>query len=442
MDNYETIKLNNGEYYLATDIYDFDNAFFYGTNNNIRNIINKKKIANDDHIYAYIKNKEWILSNKKYCKSKVLLTKKWCIDNVPNFTKHSNVVAEIEKLPPLLDLDDDQKFTDGKAVYDIKIRGERDMDKCYFSVVDVGKAFELKNLSKTVTDKDKGYDKDIHYKYFTNVKFPKGKNMKVKKGQKDLVKVVYFTYSGIIRCLNVSKSKKAKLFQRWANKILFTHQFGNQEEKQELASKLLGTHYTAVKEVFKTSATTIPCIYLFTLGTAKQLRKSMTLPKTIKDDEVICKYGMTDSLERRSTEHARTFKKIKNANLHLKFYAYIDPQYISDAENDLSDYFNALNVKIKYDNMKELVSLSPKTMNGIIKKQFTNMTNLYAGHVKELINKIKTLEDKLILQEQLHKNELLQKEKELLQKEKELSEIKKDNEIQIMRLELEYLKKN
>ena len=113
MENYDTIKINENEYYLSNDIYDFSKSFFYGTGNNIRNIINKKKIDDTDYIFAYQKKGEWIVSTIKYCRAKLLLSREWCIDNVPKFAKHSTVVAELEELPQILELDDDQKFTDG-----------------------------------------------------------------------------------------------------------------------------------------------------------------------------------------------------------------------------------------------------------------------------------------------------------------------------------------
>ena len=78
--------------------------FFYGTRNNIRNIVEKKNIPKEDHIYAYKKQNKWILSNKKYNRSKLLLSREWCLDNVPKFAKHSKVVASTSKLPNKLEL--------------------------------------------------------------------------------------------------------------------------------------------------------------------------------------------------------------------------------------------------------------------------------------------------------------------------------------------------
>lgn len=101
MDNFTTIKINKNDYYLVNDIYDFDKSFFRGCNNNVRNIITKKDIERKDYIFAYKKNKELIISNAKYCKSKLYISKDWCINNVPHFDTNKNVKAEYEKLPPI-----------------------------------------------------------------------------------------------------------------------------------------------------------------------------------------------------------------------------------------------------------------------------------------------------------------------------------------------------
>lgn len=146
----------------------------------------------------------------------------------------------------------------------------------------------LKNLKNNVFRNNRGYKKHIHYKYFTFKKVDGVHNNKSKN-----YKTLYFTYKGLIRCLYVSNSSQAENFQDWTNKILFTHQFGNKEEKQQLASNLIGVDINTMKEVFNTNATTISCVYLFALGTAKELRKSMNIDDQYSDDHVICKFGFT-----------------------------------------------------------------------------------------------------------------------------------------------------
>lgn len=198
-------------------------------------------------------------------------------------------------------------------------------------------------------------------------------------------------------------------FTDWAADTLFTHQFGTMEDRQVLSSKLLGVHIKVIKEVFNTCSTNVPCVYLFTLGTVRDLRKSMKINVKYLDDMIVCKYGMTDNLLRRSTEHFKTFD-INNINLHLKYFAYIDQQYISKAETEISDYFDDIECKINYDKYKELIILDNNKLNKSVKQQYINLSNKYAGHIKELLRKISDIENKLILQEEKHKNKILEME--------------------------------
>ena len=43
-------------------------------------------------------------------------------------------------------MSEEEKFCDNDMIYNIKIRGQRDVDKCYFSVKDVTDVFDLPNL--------------------------------------------------------------------------------------------------------------------------------------------------------------------------------------------------------------------------------------------------------------------------------------------------------
>jgi prophage antirepressor-like protein len=53
-------------------------------------------------------------------------------------------------------------------------------------------------------------------------------------------KVLYFTYLGVLKLLFCAKgSEKAKRFQRWVTKILFTMQMGSQADKDGLAAEVL-----------------------------------------------------------------------------------------------------------------------------------------------------------------------------------------------------------
>lgn len=135
-----------------------------------------------------------------------------------------------------------------------------------------------------------------------------------------------------------------------------------------------------MKEIFNVNISPISCIYLFTLGSVKDLRLSMNIDKSFSDDKIVCKYGMTNNLARRTSEHVRTFKSIKNVKLHLKYYVSLDLRYIKQAESNISDYFTTTKCKLKYNGMKELVILDVIDIMNSVKKQLKNISNLYLNY--------------------------------------------------------------
>jgi hypothetical protein len=432
----ELINFDNSEYFNASDLFIKDPAYFYGCNNNPRNILNKKKIDSKNYIWAYKKKGEWTASSKSYARSKLLLVSEWVFDNIPLFAKNNKAKYEVDPAPPLLELDEKFKDCNGN-ILDIETRGEREFDKIYFSVKDVSKCFEMDNLQIIILDKKKGgYKPDIDYKYFTIKK--KNNSLKIK-----VKKQLYFTYNGLIRCLYVSRNKHAEKFQQWASKILFTVQLGTKEQKIELSSRLLGVEARAVKEVFKTSSTTIPCVYLFSINTVKKLRKSMKIAENYTDDCVVYKFGFTNDIKRRTSEHMKTYGQIKGAALKLKYYSYIDTQFISKGEAALNDFFiNAIGCKIEYKQYTELIILKPSLLK-TVKRQYAQLSNAYAGHCKDLIkqvedekNKNKLLKQQNELNIKTHHVELLKKDNELLKKDNENKILLKDLEIQQLKYQI------
>jgi hypothetical protein len=64
-----------------------------------------------------------------------------------------------------------------------------------------------------------------------------------------------------------------------------------------LASKLIGVPVNEVRKTLQTEMASIACVYLFTIGLVKDLRKTMNISKKIPDDHIVCKYGKTGDLE-------------------------------------------------------------------------------------------------------------------------------------------------
>ena len=315
-------------------------------------------------------------------------------------------MADIEKLPPRLEITDTESWKDDKgSPYEITIRGERTVDGIYFRVTDIANVFEMKNLETTILKKTTGYERFIHYKFF--LYHPKGKNV-IKKVRKAL----YLTFAGLTRVLFVSKvNNKILSFQKNYLSMIFADAFGNNNDKITVASNLLGIDVKVMKKVLGTSVKKIACVYLFTIGTVSELRKSMNIDKSYSDSMIVCKFGMTVDLLRRTYEHTGTYKDIKNSNLRLKYYGPIDTKNIKKAEDDLKEFFS--DHHLDYDNTKELVIIDNSFINNKTKKFYQKTVSKYNTELKNVeITEVK------------HENEVLKCQNIILQKDKEIAELK------------------
>jgi hypothetical protein len=432
MTNLNIIRFGSHQYYISSELYTYDPTFF-GNINRRSDILKKVKIPEGEYIYAYEKENKWIRSEQSYKVAKILIKKTWADLNVPKLkidiinknklTEEQNTEIDIEELyeippaPEILELNDEEKFKDKDGnILEIEVRGERNCKKCYFKVKDVSDGFIMPNLQDTILDiklKD-GYIVDEHYKFFYCQKTGGGcKNI--------IKKTLFLTYEGIIRLLYVSHSPNAKYFRIWATEKLFAIQLGSEDDKLVLVKTMFGgASVRAIKETFKTCSDKTPCIYLYIIGHADQLLKC-----ELYRGKLLLKYGFTDDLPRRSSEHERTFKKLFSIDhIELICYSVIDPKYISDAERSISHYFNA--DKIVYDDYKELIVLSMTDIDKA-KEHYRLVKNSYIGCYREMQDRIDKLELKL-------------KDKDMeiivMKKDNEMSLIKKDHELQIKNHEL------
>ena len=230
----------------------------------------------------------------------------------------------------------------------------------------------------------------------------------------------------------VSRNNKTTPFIKWATETLFTCQMGSIEQKQELTSNILGVSINAVKQVFNKNISTIPCIYLLNLNTVDKLKNTFNIPDTYSNDMIVCKFGCTKDIESRMKDHQSTYGKLNNVNLNLLMFAYIDPQFIFEAETNIKYYL--YQYLYKYDSYNELIIINPKLLKNI-KNQYDMIQNKYSGHIKELLLQIKELENKLILTETtMQMNNL--------KYENEINEYKHKNDILILQHKNELQNKN
>lgn len=474
MDKYPKIIIKGKQYYSTKDIKDFSPEFFYGCNNKLRRIIEKKNIPSKDITYGYYKNNELIVCDDNYPKATLYLSEKWVNEFVPEATIETVVIPNIQKLPPVIDIDDAEMWCDEDGnPYNIRIRGERNINGIYFSITDVGKIFGKPKIKTIITNNSNKYILGIDYKFFyvnnndynnnkssasfailngkqsgkkTGSKTPKKQYISEKKTKqskkKNVLKVIYLTYYGLIKFLmsvNTTKNyDRCRKFQQWACEKLFAIQFGTDDQKKELVANVLGVSIKDVKAVFNKTANTFPCIYLFSIGSVKNFRKMLDIPNNISDDLYVYKWGLTDDIERRAGQHNRNFQKeFKGCciKVELIYFGLIDPQYLSKAEKDLKEIIEDRKHNLICDSYKELAIIpNGKSMN-VLKKDYDRISIQYSGHLKDLAAKLTKAQEKIIYLEEKHSEKISSLNKDMVRMEEKYSD-----KIKHLNKDIEHLK--
>ena len=413
------ICINKKKYLIAKDVIENDDKFFIGCKKRSRDSIAKFKL-NIMRDYAYGKKvkDEWTLikdQTKPANKNTLLYRYKWVTDNVPAYMKESvkkekedngEKLYKYETAPNILELEEHEKFKDNEGnVYDIEVRGDRFVSNCYFKANDIGEAFELENIRKNITGN--AYKENTDYKNFIVPVVTSGHSG----GNKHKS---FLTYRGVLKCIFSSRSKKADNFIKWATETLFTLQMGSVEDKTELINKVLGTSAQVAKSVFNSRARKFSSVYLFSLGYVKDLKNSMNL-KGMYDNDIVCKYGRTNDLSRRTGEHILKYNKINGVNLKLMLYAYIEDEYGMEAEDEIKSFFNFANCKLTYENNDELVAIDSKKLKEV-KLRYEALENEYSKGIE------------------IFKKEIMQKNYKIMQLENEKNLIQKDNELMQIKL--------
>ncbi len=422
-------KIDNTKYYRTDIIINNYKNFNKGCKTNAQ-IIEKREIPEDAYIYARLKNKnKWVKSDgssKKF--DKIFISKEWFDDNYANDKENLDKIKDETKVaPPIIKLTKNEKFVDANGDFiEIEVRGEREVDQCYFKVSDVSKGFDMPRLHDVITDPTKKYNAKEDYIYFCCENTTKSRKNKTKK--------LFLTYNGILKVLYSSRNNKTKPFTSWATKTLFTAHLGTPQSKTKLASSLLGIDLASVKKFLSASPSALSVIYFIFIGYVKDVREKFNLDEDLDDNLMMCRYGYTDDLNIRIGQHKTKFGN----QIELLLFNIIDSSFLSKAENSLDKYFESmdslLDVKIKGNNETEVVVIE-KTDIKNIKDQFELIGSKYEGKmskqaefVKDLITKhekeIMTEKHEKEIMTEKHKNDLLKKDNEILKQQLEIAQLK------------------
>jgi hypothetical protein len=347
------------------------------------------KMPDDAWTYAREWKDGWQVSDGSSCRSdKFFINVNYYQDNIEQKNKVQDNIEQIavrDILPTEIHLSDQEKFKDNEGTpLRMRVYGERNVNKCYFRLVDVATAFGMKKLRDTVTRKNGGYILGEHYKKFYHDVTDMGLQTKCEVikfatpvlngtdkvaptncGNSNTV-ITCLTYLGLLKVLFASKNNVTKNYISWATETLFAVQLGTPEQKEQIAGNLMGIPVDQLRTMLKSNVTPVSCIYLFSIGTIDGIPGN------------IYKYGYTQDLSIRASQHKKEYGK----NVSLVLHGCIDNAYTSQAEQRVNKLFAAMNAHIVHENYKELVSLTDKQlkeareMYGFIATKFSGDTKL------------------------------------------------------------------
>jgi hypothetical protein len=172
-------------------------------------------------------------------------------------------------------------------------------------------------------------------------------------------------------------------------------QMGSKEAKEILGTEVLNIKIENYRAVFGKYAQGFPCIYLLSLGKVDALRETFGISAEINDELTVYKYGFTCDIKRRLGEHHKDFGKLKNVNVELELFNYIDLKYTAEAEADVRDIFETYDIVLDIPGRNEMVTLNAKQFDRI-KKEFVRTGREFAGATKELQEEIAQLKTEII----------------------------------------------
>ena len=379
------IQLNNKIYIQADEIVRLHPEVFKEGKKKARQIIQFKRIPQDEFIFGSFVKAGWRVSNEKNNKAKLLITKKWLDEYINSSpTQESNeklqsvILSEIKDAPPILELIDSEKFKDHNGkILDIEVRGKRDMDRCFFRVKDVAVCFNDIRCQDHILDGKSGYSIKDHYLYMYRPR-DSGTTENIISTQKN--KELFLTYDGMLRYLFVSRSSQARDFQKWASKILFAMQMGTREQKESVGAELFGVSPEIVSKFFGTCCVRdTPMAYLLKLSEPFEYIK---IPYDNHNDWLIVKPGQHGKQDTkygfigRMKGHKQEFKEFKDTMEYMHF-VFVDPMYVSDVETKIKEFFSEF--KLDYGSKSELFLIHKSRLEDV-KKFFRQLSVEYSGN--------------------------------------------------------------
>lgn len=314
----------NTDFYRYDDLKKAKHPCLVGTSRGIVSFCkNNNKQFGVDYLYAKQRpDGSWSVTkeiNYAKCRDKVLISEQWV----------NSFEIKTANAPPLLKLEEHEMFRDCDGnLYEVEVRGERHHKKCYFKAKDISDCFGVDNLINSINHPSSAYLEGADYMRFIVNDYSTRKS-----------EAVYLTYQGLMRAAFVSRRGNSRHFVDKAMQMLSSAHLGTQEQRTQLASKLTRIDYETVKAFCDVANTKLSVIYLFRIGSVKDLRNVLDIPVTYSDTACVYKYGRTNDIRRRFAEHKRDkyAEKYGFATTLVKVW-FADTQRTVQAESELELY--------------------------------------------------------------------------------------------------------
>lgn len=368
--------------FLLNDLVPFDREFFVGSMKNLRTFIVKKKVPEDAYRYAaYTETAGWYASNPGNKKAKVLISEEWVRNNFPKYTKKTSDY-KYKPLPPLVELEDHEKFRDQDGnVYEVEVRGEKTEDGIWFKCKDLEKTFQIDirhNINRWLQPNEFSL-------FALHPQFEDEGRVKT-----------YLSYDGMLNVVFLNRNPFTKQFRQWATRILFTAQFGTQDQRVDVAANILGVNAKLVKDVLGTCITNMPCVYLFEVGKVSDMAKVYPQIRKLTNGDMrgsIYKYGRTNNLYKRTGKHIETYGSMANTRLKLRFFSPVDVTDCVKAEGMIRGQFEPHHIALNVEdhNFTELVIINQNEI-GRVKTFYRDIYERFSSEVNKLLRQVKDAE--------------------------------------------------
>jgi hypothetical protein len=325
-------------------------------------------------------------------------------------------------LPNEIDIKKEEQFVASDGSYlTIKTVGKRRYNKCYFKCKDVQKQLGFVSLTTDIVKARSPYEEGLDYVFFVE----------------DNIKQLYLTYYGILRLFFSSRKKELSKYLDWVCETVFTAQMGTSTAKLKAAAELAAIDPETVKKIFGKTCYDLPYVYLFKLGTAKDLRKSMKLDDDIPDNFIIYKWGRTNCMKRRLCEHINEYRQYKGVKLELVTFGFVDSENQVDAEKEIAAFFIANEKWVKFKKYKELGALGPRGKT-LAKQHFETVVTSKRGTLIGLANELRNfMKENVRLEKELAESKAREAklETKVEKLEAKLDEQQKDSKTEITKRE-------